>query len=556
MKTPAPLSLLCLLALACLTLVRATGAEDLRERIYVQTDKQVYLPGEMLWLKVYLTDTDGKPASFSKVAYVELVDGYAPQVQVKVALSGGTGEGWMELPANLSSGYYRLTAYTAAMRNEGEDVFFRKPVALINPFRVDRSQQLDATLEAVRPSTTDHTLTLSTDRPRYPRRTQGRLQIEGLPANLRAVAVSIAGCEFVPVPEPVDINRWSKALPLLPQAALSQAFTPEYEGPVVGWKLTDAQTGTPPGEEVSLLAGLAGDRIRVYGSQAGSDGQAKLYTHPSTGPGQWGAAVQSPSGRAYRLEMQSPFATHTPQQMPAFGLNPAWEKQLVARSIGVQAEYAYTKDSLRRGAPVPPWFDDTPDVSYLMDEYTRFDRMNETFIEFIPRLRFHSEDGRRRLSVVLSDFSFGRSLVLLDGVPVLDHDLIYNYNPRKLHRIDIYQGSYYFGGQYFEGIAFFRTAASGYLELKAAAHTHFFDYEGIQPPLSFYAPSYAEAAGGAKLPDYRHTLLWSPSVPTGGHPTLTLPFSTSDLPGDYQVTVEALTPDGHPLHAITFFHVE
>ena len=42
------------------------AANDFRERIYVQTDKQVYLAGELLWLKLCVTDATGIPVSFSK----------------------------------------------------------------------------------------------------------------------------------------------------------------------------------------------------------------------------------------------------------------------------------------------------------------------------------------------------------------------------------------------------------------------------------------------------------------------------------------------------------
>ena len=39
------------------------AANDFRERIYVQTDKQVYLAGELLWLKLCVTDATGIPVS-------------------------------------------------------------------------------------------------------------------------------------------------------------------------------------------------------------------------------------------------------------------------------------------------------------------------------------------------------------------------------------------------------------------------------------------------------------------------------------------------------------
>ena len=74
------------------------AANDFRERIYVQTDKQVYLAGELLWLKLCVTDATGIPVSFSKVGYVELLDESTALVQAKIEIKEGIGEGWLELP--------------------------------------------------------------------------------------------------------------------------------------------------------------------------------------------------------------------------------------------------------------------------------------------------------------------------------------------------------------------------------------------------------------------------------------------------------------------------
>lgn len=67
------------------------AANDFRERIYVQTDKQVYLAGELLWLKLCVTDATGIPVSFSKVGYVELLDESTALVQAKIEIKEGIG---------------------------------------------------------------------------------------------------------------------------------------------------------------------------------------------------------------------------------------------------------------------------------------------------------------------------------------------------------------------------------------------------------------------------------------------------------------------------------
>ena len=125
------------------------AANDFRERIYVQTDKQVYLAGELLWLKLCVTDATGIPVSFSKVGYVELLDESTALVQAKIEIKEGIGEGWLELPALLPTGYYRLVAYTRYMRNESDTVFFRKTIGVVNTFRKDETIPTDTLINPV-----------------------------------------------------------------------------------------------------------------------------------------------------------------------------------------------------------------------------------------------------------------------------------------------------------------------------------------------------------------------------------------------------------------------
>ena len=99
---------------ACITLT-SLKASPLRERIYVQTDKHLYLAGEPVLMKFFTTNPEQIPVVFSKIAYAELVSDSIALLQIKVELTGGTGAGRMLLPADLPSGYYRMIAYTQYM---------------------------------------------------------------------------------------------------------------------------------------------------------------------------------------------------------------------------------------------------------------------------------------------------------------------------------------------------------------------------------------------------------------------------------------------------------
>ena len=108
--------------------------QHLQEKLYVQTDKEFYLSGEICWFKVYLVNaTTGKPMGLSKVAYLEWLDkDNKPVLQAKAGLSKGYGDGSAYLPLSLRSGTYKLRAYTNWMKNYGADWFFEKTVTVVN----------------------------------------------------------------------------------------------------------------------------------------------------------------------------------------------------------------------------------------------------------------------------------------------------------------------------------------------------------------------------------------------------------------------------------------
>ena len=65
-------------------------------------------------------------------------DSASAVVQARLVLEKGVGDGCLQLPSTLPTGNYRLVAYTRYMRNEGEEVFFEKPLAVVNTFRDER----------------------------------------------------------------------------------------------------------------------------------------------------------------------------------------------------------------------------------------------------------------------------------------------------------------------------------------------------------------------------------------------------------------------------------
>ncbi|MDB5008605.1 MAG: hypothetical protein JWP45_2998, partial [Mucilaginibacter sp.] len=109
----------------------------LQEKIYVHTDKTTYLPGEILWFKIYCVDGNNhKPLNLSKVAYVDILDdNQNPIAQAKVLLKNGMGNGSLYIPVSVNNGNYKFRTYTNWMKNFSPEFYFEKMITLINPLK-------------------------------------------------------------------------------------------------------------------------------------------------------------------------------------------------------------------------------------------------------------------------------------------------------------------------------------------------------------------------------------------------------------------------------------
>lgn len=533
----------------------------LHERVYLQTDKSLYLAGELVWFKMLTTDETGCPLTFSKVGYVELLDESSNQVQAKIELAGGVGEGWLMLPLTLPTGNYRLVAYTRYMQNEGESVYFERLLPVVNTFTTDHTADLAADSVAVPYEVGLNTVSLSVDRASYPTRSVGQLQLSDLPADVHTLSVSIAGRELIPVSAQYTLSEWQAQVGTLPVSSFETHVTPEFEGHILTGKVVNLQGEQSVTTETLIpILGFTGDQIRIFGGRMDEQANVEFFTKRISGTHEIVTTVFHSGVGAYRVDVQSPFAALEAKPIPRLSLNPVWKDYLLGRSVGLQVLHGFQADSMSQAVTQEAMFRWTPTRSYLLDEYTRFTTMEEVVIEFIPSLRFTRFNNKRILSVLTEErtsFTVGNSIVLLDGIPIVEHENIFRYDPLKVKSIDIYRGRFAFGDQIVNGIASFKTYDNDYPGLSVDSSTQFFDYEGTQSHRLFHVPAYdTDAQRRSRLPDYRHTLLWEPVVPVNGATTLIIPFTTSDVTGDFVITVEGLTREGKAVYGTSMFKVE
>lgn len=107
---------------------------DFTEKVFMHTDKNAYIAGEIIWFKIYdINATTNTLSDLSKVAYVEILDATnKPLLQSKVALKKGEGDASLYIPHTIASGNYLMRCYTNWMKNFDAAYFFEKRVSIVN----------------------------------------------------------------------------------------------------------------------------------------------------------------------------------------------------------------------------------------------------------------------------------------------------------------------------------------------------------------------------------------------------------------------------------------
>ena len=534
--------------LACLTAFATMQAQTVKERIEVVTDKDLYLSGEQMAVKVYTTDDYGKSINFSRVAYVELNGDEENNLRLKVEINHGQGQAVVKLPYTLGTGTYRLTAYTRWMRNEGEKVFFNKRIGIFNSIRhnpdTDQAILTDIPQDvALALPDCKGNVTAKTDKETYAPRQNVTLNIEGMLPDAQAT-IAVVRMDGLNASGQADI-----ALPEKTKAP--EPCLPEEKGMIVEGIFIPHENadGTPVNPNLTVQ----GNQVNYYAGKNDSQGRVTFNTPILKGMTETVTAVQ----QGGHITLTSPFVATTPDKLQPITISTAWQQALTERSIALQATEHYYESTPAQIGEIEGYLTGLkPDKRYDLDMYRRFATFEETFKEFMPGVSTKGTKGKRHIIVfdALNEVSDAKrnTLVLLDGVAVMNHELILTYDPHLVKYVETYTGDFAFGNQIYNGILFLKTPNLKLSGFDLPRTSVICEYEGVHPQTEMYLPSAAEDTP-MHMPDLRHTLYWNANV-TAKNSQLT--FRTSDMCGTYIVKVEGRTPKGERLIGYASFEVE
>jgi hypothetical protein len=644
------------------------------EEVYVHTDRDSYIAGEEMWMKMYSFERyTGKPSK-STIAYFELLNyGNRPVIRKRFRLNGGSGPCHIALPDTLSPGTYTIRAYTNVMKNFSPDNCFTKainiysalgsaerkkanepvPSNMKSPLKgwkldvdnqkpdsiiihVDRESAQDQARQlfilihsrgkiyfAESRNLTDEGLKVPLARRPFDRgilhislfsstgvhlaerlvytpgrpennlsvkaeesfgiREKIKLEIEGIPGNL-SVSVSpftgsssdisdylVYGSEFGNTIQKAFTGKKLDDLPL----SYVDSLLAGAESRWINWdrvlsgKFSENRYLPEVGEHFlsgSLVGGDRADKFVIL-SIPGKDASFQYSVTDADGnfdfsipaDGEQRTLIIQPdnvsSGNVVRLassfmeDYQQTRSVTDSSAIPSFMGD--WSTNYQVGRI-----YGTVFSSPSAGMPAisrpSKRFYGKPDVELVLADYIKLPVMEEIFFEIIPgaSLKKRRTGYEITLTDPLTNINYNQPPSLfVDGVRIDNADIIANIDPEFVEKIDVVKERYLIGDYLFTGIVNVITKRADLSSIELPNYALRTRYRVFDPVMEFAPPLYnSMEAKRSRVPDFRNTLYWNPSV-VKTEESQTLEFWSSDVPGDYQINVQGLTPDGRTVTA-------
>jgi hypothetical protein len=327
------------------------------------------------------------------------------------------------------------------------------------------------------------------------------------------------------------------------------AYPVEINAPVISGSLTADESV----QGKTLMAILAGKEPQLYTFQTDDENQFQFEVTPNAKTGDllfWSDELDLNN---YQLNLNAFFDQPDQEGADRFlQIDNRLLDFIQQYSVDVQIMNAYAVENKSRGDQIDEYELESPfygsaDASYILDNYTRFPKLNEVFKEYIrfadPRIRNEKQE------MFVKDFEYNSvnplipALTLIDGVPVIDINTLWDLDQSLVEKIDVVSRKYSTVHKDLHGIVSVSTFKGNYGGNSVPDHVIQKLYDALQSPRKFYSPTYSENSD-TRIPDFRNTLFWEsdPTVDQDGK--LELDFYTSDVEGEYMIEIFGHTING------------
>ena len=98
--------------------------KSITEKVYLQLNNVLYVPGETIFFKAYATESDNSPTNLSDYIYIDFFDSGNKKVTSQTYyIQNGYALGSYTIPDDVASGLYKIKAYTRIQNQTSENIF-------------------------------------------------------------------------------------------------------------------------------------------------------------------------------------------------------------------------------------------------------------------------------------------------------------------------------------------------------------------------------------------------------------------------------------------------
>ena len=542
-------------------------AMDLSEQVILFTDRNMYAVSESIWFRsFYRINEMPVEEALSRVLYVELVTPSGESVaRAKYPHHSNGSAGYLDIPSDAISGNYFLRSYTRWMRNFGPRSYSYVPLTIINPYRRDILKGGNGPREGYRGSfrpgnavqcradksiyLPGETVRIELSLPEGPGFYAGEYCLTVVPAGLADTVCDqiCSGEEGFHPPFSFDYLPEIRGVSVSGSVVMAGNQLPLQTTPQ-----TTPQTPSPSpntrvhfsmlGEEPEYFGALTDEMGRFMVTLPDRTGTRELFVAAESsvlGPSAGGPSVQA--GHSIRIDQD--FTTDPlPFSIAPFELSAAQRESATRMVMNMQLSVAFQSEPAEsrkeeKKAKVP--FYGIPVLTIHMEEYVSLPTMTEVFENLIPLVYVKYRKGEPSLKIESQNtmISHYPPLILLDRIPVFDHQAVLSVDPSKILKIEVINEVYVRGSLLYGGVIVLTSKAGDMASIDLPEGSYFFDYRVYHQP-----GRYEPEPGTGRTPDSRNTLVWMDSIRLDQQEKEILQFPASSRQGEYLILVRGVSP--------------
>ncbi|SDB64812.1 hypothetical protein SAMN03097699_3010 [Flavobacteriaceae bacterium MAR_2010_188] len=553
------------------------------ETIYINTNRNNFFPGEYLYFSLFCINMKTyKLSEISKVAYVKLIAENGEEISTqKIRLKNGLGQGDIFVETSIPSGSYKLVAFTHWMKNAPASQAFNVDIAIINPYKNNQEALISSSKDSLNNSSANSlpkndnssVLKLKLNKVTYANREAVELSV----INDQKVfghgnySLSVTHIDKLPSPNFTSAENFVKVYPDLmrqiPQTVGDTISFPEQRGELISGKITYGETDLPVAK-TEVAISLPGEYFQLKAATTYPDGKFFAYANAPYNGETAVIEMVEPDSSNYTINSYDPSSWSSKLSgFFEFEIDSTMKESIRNRSIYNQIENSYYEvkpDTVLQWQGVNPYnidpFYGEPPTVYNLDEYTRFNTLQETLVEFIEHVwvkKFNNGDYTFWVRTPLDDVRKGEyttdpPLVTIDGILMPNHNNLLSFNARRLKSIKVLRHPLVLDNKNYQGMVALETIDGNYIDEWRSAAGKKISYRPSTMEKQYYSQG---SSLDAHIPDYRYQLHWLPHFRLKS-PEKQILFYTSDVKGTYRIRLEGFTDYGKPVSSVQYFEVE